>query len=79
MPIKILTYNILEHSTTKKTPFFINKEFKADVSLKIRKCEELVPHIVIIVEEIHELQNKLRQNLIFFNRAIKKFINNKKV
>ena len=39
----------------------------------------MVPHIVIIVEEIHELQNKLQQNLIFFNKKIKKFINKKRV
>ena len=47
--------------------------------LKIRKGEELIPHIIIIVEKIYELQNKLWQNLIFFNRIIKKFANNKRV
>ena len=47
LPIEILAYNISEHSITKRTPFFINKEFKADVLLEIRKCEELVPYIVI--------------------------------
>ena len=72
-------YNISEHSTTKKTLFFINKGFEADVSIKIRKCEELVLYIIIIVKEIYELQNKLRQNLIFFNRKIKKFTNKKRV
>ena len=51
----MLAYNISEHSTTKRTPFYINKGFEADVSMKIRKCEELIPHIVIIVEDIHEL------------------------
>ena len=45
---------------TKKTPFFINKGFKADVSIKIRKCEELVLYIIIIIKEIYKLQNKLR-------------------
>ena len=59
MPIKILTYNILEHSITKRTQFFINKKFKAGILLKIRKYEELVPHIVTIVKEIYELQEKL--------------------
>ena len=51
----MLAYNILEHSTTKRTPFFINKEFEANVSMEIRKCEELVLYVVIIVEEIYKL------------------------
>ena len=42
-----------------RTPFFINKGFKADVLLKIRKCEELVLYIIIKVEEIYKLQSKL--------------------
>ena len=79
MLIGILAYNTLEHSITKKTPFFINKGFKADVLIKTKKCEELVQHTVIIVKEIYKLQNKFRQNLVFFNRIIKKFTNNKKI
>ena len=75
----MLAYNILEYSTTKRTPFFINKRFKANVSIKIRKCEELVLYIVIIIKKIYELQNKLWQNLTFFNKKIKKFINKKRV
>ena len=55
----MIAYNILEHSTTKRTPFFMNKGFKADVSIKIRKCEELVLYTIIIVDEIHELQEEL--------------------
>ena len=55
----MLAYNTLEHSTTKKTPFFINKGFEADIFIKIKKYEELVPHIIIIVEEIYELQEEL--------------------
>ena len=54
----MLAYNISAYSTTKRTPFFINKGFKTDVSIKIRKYEELVPHIIIIIEEIYELQKK---------------------
>ena len=53
-------YNISEYSITKRTLFFINKGFEADVSLEIRKCEELVSHAVATVEEIHELQEELR-------------------
>ena len=68
-----------EHSITKRTLFFINKGFEADISIKIRKCEELVLYIIIKVEEIYELQNKPRQNLVFFNRIMKKFANNKRV
>ena len=75
----MLAYNISKHSTTKRTPFFINKGFKANISIKIRKCEELIPYIIIIVEGIHELQNKLWQNLIFFNKEMKKFANKKRV
>ena len=48
-------YNTLKYSITKRTLFFINKEFKANVFIKIRKCEELVLYIIIIVEEIYEL------------------------
>ena len=59
LSIGIITYNTSEHSITKRTPFFINKKFEADVSIKIRKCEELVPYIVIIMERIYKLQNKL--------------------
>ena len=33
----------------------MNKGFEADVSIKIRKCEELVPYAVITVEDIHKL------------------------
>ena len=55
LSIGILAYNTLEHGMTKKTPFFMNKGFEADVSIKIRKCEELVLYIVTIMEEIHEL------------------------
>ena len=51
----MLAYNISEHSITKRTPFFINKGFKADVSIKIKKCEELVPRTIIIVEKIYKL------------------------
>ena len=55
LPIRILVYNISEHSITKRTPFFINKGFEVDVSIKIRKCEELILYITIIVKEIYEL------------------------
>ena len=55
LPIGILAYNTLKYSITKSTPFFINKGFETDVSLKIRKCEELVLYTVIIVKEIYEL------------------------
>ena len=48
-------YNTSEHSITKRTPFFINKGFKADVSLEIKECEELVLYIVAIIEEVYEL------------------------
>ena len=72
-------YNILEHSITKRTLFFINKEFKANVLLVTRKYEELVSYIVIKVKKIYKLQNELRQILIFFNRKIKKFANKKRV
>ena len=48
-------YNILEYSITKRTLFFINKRFEADISIKIRKCEDLILYIIIIVEEIYEL------------------------
>ena len=58
--IGILTYNILEHSITKRTPLFINKGFKVDIFMKIRKCEELIPYIIIIVKKIHKLQEELR-------------------
>ena len=51
----MLAYNTSEHSITKRTPFFINKEFEADVSIKIRKCEELVPYVVIIINNIYKL------------------------
>ena len=51
----MLGYNTSEHSTTKRTPFFINKGFEADILLKTRKYEELVPHTVIEVDKIHEL------------------------
>ena len=53
LPIKILAYNIFEHSATKRTPFFINKGFKADVLLEIRKCEEIILYIKIAVKEIY--------------------------
>ena len=33
----------------------MNKRFEADILLETRKYKELVPHTVIIVEEIHEL------------------------
>ena len=55
----MLAYNISEYSITKRTLFFINKEFEADVLLIAKKCEELVPHIVIKEEKIHELQGEL--------------------
>ena len=48
-------YNTSEYSVTKRTPFFINKEFKVDVSIKIRKCEKLVLYIVIIVDNTYKL------------------------
>ena len=51
----MLAYNISEHSITKRTPFFINKRFKADILLEIRKCEELVLYIIIIVNKIYKL------------------------
>ena len=58
----------------------MNKGFKVDILMEIRKYEELVPHIIIIIiKEIYELQNKLWQNLIFFNRKIKKIANSKRV
>ena len=55
----MLAYNILEHSIIKRTPFFINKGFETNVSIEIRKCEELILYIVIIVEEIYKLQEEL--------------------
>ena len=79
MPIGILAYNISEYNIIKRTPFFINKGFKADVLLKIRKYKKLVLHIVIKVEKIYELQNKLQQNLIFFNKVMKKLPNKKRI
>ena len=53
-------YNTSEYSTTKRTLFFINKEFKADISIKIRKYKELIPYTVTIIEKIYELQKKLQ-------------------
>ena len=44
---------------TKRTPFFVNKGFEADVLLETQKCEELVPYAVIEGEKIHELQKEL--------------------
>ena len=55
LPIGIIVYNIFKYSITNRTPFFINKEFKADVLLEIKECEELVLYTVIIVEEIYKL------------------------
>ena len=55
----MLAYNTSEHSIIKRTPFFINKGFEANIFIKIRECEELVLYLVIIVEDIYELQNKL--------------------
>ena len=77
MPIGMLAYNTSEHSITKRTPFLANKGFKADILLRTLKCEESVLYIIIKVNKIHRLQNKLRLNLIFFNRVIKKFTNKK--
>ena len=75
----MLAYNTLEYSITKRTPFFINKGFEVNVFMEIRKYEELVPHIVIIMKEIYKLQNKLWQDLTFFNKKIKKFVNKKRI
>ena len=72
-------YNTLKYSITKRTLFFINKGFKTNISIKIRECEELVLHIIIIVKEIYELQKELQYNLSFFNKKIKKFIDRKRV
>ena len=79
LPIGILAYNISEHSITKRTLFFMNKEFEADVLIKTRKYKELVLYTVIKMKKIYEVQNELRYNLIFFNKKIKKFANKKKV
>ena len=49
----ILIYNISEYSTSKISPFFANKEFKADVLLKIRKCKELVLYISVEVNKTY--------------------------
>ena len=57
----------------------MNKEFKTNVFMEIRKCEELVLYIIIIVEKIHKLQKEFQQDLNFFNRKIKEFTNKKKV
>ena len=51
----MLAYNISEHSITKRTPFFINKGFEAEVSIKTKKYEELVLYIIITVKEIYKL------------------------
>ena len=48
-------YNVSEYSIIKRTPFFINKRFEADILLKVKKFEELVLYIVIKVEEFHKL------------------------
>ena len=48
-------YNTSEHNTTKRTLFFTNKEFKADLLLETQKCEELVPHTAVQVKEIYKL------------------------
>ena len=55
----MIAYNTSEYSTTRRTPFFINKGFEADVSLETKECEELVSHAVITVEEIYKLQKEL--------------------
>ena len=75
----MLAYNISEYSTTKRTPFFINKGFETNISIKIRKYKKLVLYIIIIIEEIYKLQEELRQNLTFFNKKIKEFANKKRV
>ena len=33
----------------------MNKGFEADVLLKIKKCEELIPHIVTEMDKIYKL------------------------
>ena len=55
LPIKIIAYNTSEYSTTKRTLFFINKGFKANIFLEIKECEELILYIIVIVEEIYKL------------------------
>ena len=72
-------YNILEYSIIKSTLFFINKGFEADISFKTKECEELIPYTVVKVDKVHKLQDKLRQNLTFFNKVIEKFTNKKRV
>ena len=72
-------YNTSEHSTTKRTLFFANKGLKANILLKTQKYEELVPHIILQINNIYKLQNELRLDLMFFNRVKKKFINRKRV
>ena len=59
LPIGILVYNTSEYSITKRTPFFINKKFKADVSLETRRCEELVLYALVQIKEIHKVQEEL--------------------
>ena len=51
----MLAYNISEHSMIKRTLFFANKEFKADVLLEIRRYEELILYIIAQVDKIHKL------------------------
>ena len=75
----MFVYNSSEYSITKRTPFFINKKFKADVFRETQKYKELILYVVIIVKEIYKLQNELRQDLVFFNRIMKKFADSKRV
>ena len=79
MPLVKLVYWTSVYITIKRTPFFINKEFEANITLKKLIFKSFITEINILIEELQKVYNKLWQNIEFFNAWIKKYVNNLRV
>ena len=74
-----LVYRTSVYAITKKTPFFINKDFEANIMLEKLTFKNFVIKVNVLIEELQKIYNELQQDIKFFNTQIKKYTNNLRV
>ena len=72
-------YRISVYIIIKRTLFFINKDFKANITLKKLTFNKFIKKVDVLIKEIKRVYNKLRNNIKFFNICMKKHADNLKI
>ena len=79
MPLAKLIYRTSIHVIIKRTLFFVNKEFEANIILEKLIFNNFITEVNTLIKELHKVYNKLYLDIKFFNTQIKKYTDNLRV